>query len=147
MAKRRSDGGNADRGEAGMARGRIGAAVVHGRADRDARGHLVVEQAADLLPQPRGELIVGRIVAAAGVRIDAAGEIAFELLDDRGRPVDVVGDHHQRGIAESFGLQGFGRFEELLAADAQQRVGVAIALARRRFAADERVSAGANQRR
>jgi hypothetical protein len=50
-------GGQANRREAGMAGGGEGAAVIHGRADRNAGGHLVVEQSPDarlLVPNPGG---------------------------------------------------------------------------------------------
>ena len=73
-----------------MAGRRERAAVVHRRADGDAGRHLVVEQPADLLPQQRGEFAISRIVRAAGVRVDAAGEVAFEVVEHRGGFVEIV---------------------------------------------------------
>ena len=55
---------NADGGESRMPRRRKRPAVVHRRRNRDARGHLVVEQTADAHAQQRRELIVKRVVLA-----------------------------------------------------------------------------------
>src|SRR5690349_1421224 len=73
---------DADGGEAGMTGGWVRAAVVHGGTDGNASRHFVIDQPADFQSQPRSQLCVRRVVAAGGMRIDAAGEVAFELLDD-----------------------------------------------------------------
>ena len=83
----------------------IRAAVVHRRADGDAGRHLVVEQAADPRPQQRRELRVERVVGAARVGVDAAGQVAFERLDERAELVRVARDDEERRVAEGLGLQ------------------------------------------
>ena len=80
---------NADGGEAGMAGRGIRAAVIHRGADGDAGGHLVVEQPADFAAEDRLEAPVARIVAAVGGGVNAAGEIAFEVLEHGARPIAV----------------------------------------------------------
>src|SRR5690606_2392224 len=69
-------GGDADRCETRVSGCRIWTAMIHRRADGHAGGHLVVEQATDLLPQNRGDTIVQGIVAATGVGVETACEIA-----------------------------------------------------------------------
>ena len=135
-------GGDADGGEAGMAGGGIRTAVVHGRTDGDPGRHFVVEQATDFWPQAQGDLRVSRIIDRARVRIDACGEIAFELFDDAATFIEVFGDDGQRCVAEHFGLQRFRRFEKLLAASAEQRIGVAVPGPRARSASMKLHTAG-----
>ncbi len=91
----RNCGGHPDRGEMWMPGGRIGAAVVHRRCNRDSGRHLVVEQPAYALPQRRCESVISLIVFAAGMRIDAAGEVAFQMLENLCCLVEVSRDHEQ----------------------------------------------------
>ena len=57
-------------------------AVVHGRTDGHARGHLVVQQPADALPQVRNDPIVGGIVRTGRVSVHAAGQVAFQTIEN-----------------------------------------------------------------
>ena len=109
-----------------------GPAVVHRRGDGDAGRHLVVQQAADARAQQRLELRVERVVRAARVGVEAAGQAALERLDERGQLARVSRDDEERRVAEGLRLQLLGRGQERVARDAQQRV--AEAVARRRAA-------------
>ena len=90
-----------------------GPAVVHRRADGDAGRHLVVEQAADARPQARREPVVERVVRAARVGVDAAGQVAFEAVGSPPRAALRRGDDEERRVAEGLGLQLLRRGEEL----------------------------------
>ena len=91
-----------------MTRGRIGAAVIHGRADGDTGRHLVVQQAADFASQPRLKLLVQRIIGTAGIRVNGACQVALERVDDLGRLGRVGSDDQQRSVAEGLGLKLLG---------------------------------------
>ena len=75
-------GWNAHGGKARVPGGGVGTAVIHGRGDGDSGWHFVIEQAAHFLPEVRCNLVVGSVVASRLRRVDAAGEIAFERIDD-----------------------------------------------------------------
>ena len=74
---------NADGGKSRMPRRRKRPAVIHRRRNRHARRHLVVEQTPDARTHQRRKFFVERIVAAGRVGINTAGQIAFELFENR----------------------------------------------------------------
>ena len=78
-------------------------------------------------PQMGFELPIKFVVLVAGGRVNGTGQVPFEMVQNRGRFRCVLGNHQQRGIAEGFGLQSLGTFDELGRRDAQQGVGVAVA--------------------
>ena len=89
-----------------MAGRRERATMIHRGADGDTRRHLVVQQSAHLLAQPRAITSYAASSLPAGIRIDAAGQIA--LRDDRRRgPLrrHRRNDDAQRRIAKRLGLQ------------------------------------------
>ena len=108
-----------------MARGRERPAVDHGRADGDARRHLVVEQAAAAGPQDRGQRLVKRFVPLPGMAEDGRGEIALQGRGDRLVGSCGGGGHAKRDRAESLLLKSVRTLQEPLARDAKQRAGKA----------------------
>ena len=72
--------GQADRGKAGMAGGWERAAVIHGAGNRYAGWHFIVEQSAHALAERRSNPRIVSVVAASRVAVNAAGEIALQML-------------------------------------------------------------------
>jgi hypothetical protein len=134
-------------GEPWMSRGWIRPAVIHRRTDRHARRHLVVQQSADALSERRLEPSVERFVAAARVRVDAAGQVPFELGEDREHLLRVASDDRERHVPERLRLERVRLGEKSLSAHAQQRVRVAIARSLDRRPAGDDLGARAPQLR
>ena len=62
----------ANGGKAGMARSRVGAAVIHRGRNGDAGWHFVIEQSAYALTQRRRDGVVLAVVASICTRIDTS---------------------------------------------------------------------------
>ena len=76
--------------------------MVHRRRDRYACGHLVVEQPADLLPQGADDLVIGIVIRAARVAVNAAGQVSFERFRNLLRLSRIGRDDKQRTVTERF---------------------------------------------
>src|SRR5579872_1353403 len=63
------------RGESRMASCRIRTAMIHGRADRYSRRHLVIQQTADAVAQSWLDGLVFVVILARGVGVDCACQI------------------------------------------------------------------------
>ena len=79
--------------------------VIHSRAHRHSRRHLVVEESANPLRQRSCDQRIVRVVAPLRIRIDRARQVALQLLDRPGKFANVRADHDQHGIAKCFGLK------------------------------------------
>ncbi len=108
-------GGYADGCETGMARRRIRPAMVHGRRNRHAGGHFVVQQSTNPLTQLGSKQIIETVIAAGGIGVDAARQVPFKMLEDLADFVNVFRHNQERCIAEGLGLQSFRIGQELLA--------------------------------
>lgn len=97
---------NSHRSEASMSRRWKRPAVIHRRTDRDTRRHLVIDEAAHPLPEQWFEGGMIRIILSSRVRIDGAGEIAFEIPEQVGGLFRIARQDEQGHRAERFGLQG-----------------------------------------
>ena len=89
--------------------------MIHGWRNGDAGWHFVVEQTTNSLPQRGLEKLVTFVITCAGMRINAAGQIAFQGTDDVLRLLLVFSNNKQRRVTESFSLEDVSRCQELLA--------------------------------
>ena len=94
----------------------------------DAGGHFVVEEAADAVAEEGGEGVVEGVVGAGGVGVDAAGEVAFEVTED-GEPLLDVTVTTRAALPKVSGWRSWGAARNCFACDAEEGVGVAVAVA------------------
>ena len=89
----------------GVARGGVRAAVIHARADHDAGGHLVVEQSANFIAEDGFKPAIEAIFVSSSVAVDAADQLAFELIESGLKFARILTDDSERGVAKGFSLQ------------------------------------------
>ncbi len=97
-----------------MRRGGIRTAVIHGRTDGHAGGHLVVEETAHFFAEEWSEGVVEFVIVARFAGVDAAGQIAFEQIQDGLEFFLRIDDDGESGVAEDLALEIVGRSEELI---------------------------------
>src|SRR4051812_12519174 len=111
-------GGEADRRKAWVPCRREWAAMIHRGHDSHARRHLVVEESPDLLSQYWCDHIIESVIRSVVRCVKATRQVPFQCASHSDEFTIRFNNDDHRGIAEHFGLQGFGRSNKLRSGDA-----------------------------
>ena len=96
--------------------------MIHGRADGNSGRHFVVEQSTDSCAKGLFDKSVVFVIAARGVGIDRARQIAFQHFGDLDHLINGIGLNKQRAVAKSLRLKDFRIDQELPPRHFQQRI-------------------------